>query len=380
MSERTGWSGDHSSRRPPWSVAGARRRPRDVLPDDCVALNPNIPRSSVDGHLIVANESSGRLTVLDPVIGALVESLDGRCTVGQVAEDLAEATATDVSTAYDVVRATVVSLDADGFLTTSEVGELRARRIFAPVPEDSCLGRRMGLQRAHLMLVTRSGQPFRAGSTDATVAQALGDSVDCAPDSGPGFVETLVHRGSRGRAARTQFLFDTHGAVLHRSRDFDLSVDAFGRTVQGRLDLAGGGAWIEGASFTLNERVVLLHPALQPAALGDGFSKICQSGFEPTQSGLLRLEGSRVVVPHDRFTGRPEVDMAVAGFVAPPQQNRASLTRELLHLARHWDQTHLDQFAALAGDIPAAFVATGRLEDLIEAMHTVARGASGARL
>ncbi len=73
--------------------------------------------AAIDGHLVVLEPDTGRGVLLNASVALILTAFDGRLTLAQVVDQLAEETGMDAELLRSDVRGTVDRLLAQGFLT-----------------------------------------------------------------------------------------------------------------------------------------------------------------------------------------------------------------------------------------------------------------------
>lgn len=321
-------------------------------PTDRPGLRPGSATVRVDGHLVVGHEDAGRVASFDGVTAVLVESLDGSTSVADLADDLADALDLPGEHAERTVRLLVESLRMDGLLDGVAVSGIAPRRLRAEIPADSCLGARMGLSRAEIRSVP-GPDGFRFGATVPHVVGPLGDALGVpVGDHGDASAELILARLTVGKVPRLQQIFTTLGRRSFAGRSAPDAVDAFCRTVAGRHALMSGGVWLEGVSLMRNGRLVLVQPGLEEMVLGPLRPQLEQAGIRLTPSGLVEIVGGRAVLPANPLDGSDAVELLVAGALVPWEVDATEGLRQLLHLARRWDDAHFAAVADLLGSAP----------------------------
>ncbi|MCB1256839.1 MAG: PqqD family protein [Microthrixaceae bacterium] len=328
---------------------------RGLEPDTRPRLRSDIAMFGVDGGLVMASESVGRIVMLDQVSGTIIQLMDGAVSLSELAEDLAELTGLTFDEALTRVLSIAIAVDLDGYFVDSTT-PLNERRVNVPVPGDSCLGRQMGLNRGWIAQVRSPwAAPFRFGATVDTVVddlvddlRGLGCEVD-APDDQPS--DLLFLRATQGRVPRLQQLFDTIDIRWYADRNYDAGISALRSSVFSRAEL-NKGAWLEGMSLRSQDRVILVHPSLAESAHAARI-ELGAVGVSPTAGGLLRIDGDHLVLPGDRSDTSTGTDTALqpAGIVMPSMDD-FSIRRAAFHLCRSWNQVHLDAFGPIVSTLP----------------------------
>jgi hypothetical protein len=328
-------------------------------------------------ELLIASELTGRVVVLDPVSAVLWSSFDGMLTGEDLVEDLVVAVGGDPERCRGFVDDLVEGLRSAGFLDGPLPAGVVPRRLHPPPDPDSCLGKRLGMERATIAQVGSGPDAFRFGTTDPLLMDEVRAAVDAhEPDERPR--ETFMARicPSGRRVRRTQQLFDSLGNVLFAGRDADRCAEALRRTVSARLDSERRGVWSEGPALLVGERVVLLHPAIGHEAVGPLRRELGDRGVGFAPSAFLELTGpTEVVLPADDIRSEQARVLQLAGVVVPEDPGDHSVERFVLAMARRLDDAHLAAFLGLARSGPIVEVPQGRpVMELIDTLVRAVRG------
>ena len=87
----------------------------DLVPE----LRPDYVRREIDGECIVWSPLATQPAVLDPVATVMLEVIDGRASIGQLAREVHEEIGVPFDVALRQVGRTVHLLDGAGMLTSS---------------------------------------------------------------------------------------------------------------------------------------------------------------------------------------------------------------------------------------------------------------------
>lgn len=350
----------------------------DVLP----RRRAEIAELAIGSHRIIGHDSIKGLVTLDPVTAIIWDSFDGVTLAAEVAVDVSEALEVDIDTAGRQVAWLRRALEGDGFLETCQTAS--PRRWFPPVPQDSCLGKRMGLGSAELHQITTTSRAWgarslRIASTEAVQLKAVLAAIDATEGAelvpeDQDMSELIAYRATTGRSRRLQQIFDTMGRSIYASRDEDRASAAFRRTVAGHLAARGvGGAapagWIEGPAFVSSSGITLLHPSFHDLAVNRLRVGLAKRGVDLVPAGLLRLD-------HDRTASAPDEigqwgtwsTWPIHSVVLPfRDEDELDVMRRLLGLAWRWDQIHFDSIQRLSEEVPVTFVPSeGNIDELAD--------------
>lgn len=305
----------------------------------------------VDSSLVLASENCDRPVTLDSVSATIWDSLDGHSSVGDIAEDLVAALGGAMPNRARYVDWLCRALCQDGLVDDpSATAHAVPRRLFPIIPPDSCLGKQLGLGRINLVQVRAGdGSMLRFGSTIAKLSDDMAAHLDVVPvDDNP--VETIVLRAtvSPSGRPRLQQLFDTLGNPLWAGRDIAAAGSAFRRTVGALLKLHQG-PWLQGLTVGSVDRAVIVHPALRDVVVDQARPILERNGMRIAPCGMVLADpqSDSLVVPADPFTGDPPLRWKFGGIVMPRTGDPVEQARAILHVARRWDQPHLDLIAAL---------------------------------
>lgn len=305
----------------------------------------------VDSSLVLASENCDRPVMLDAVSAEIWDSLDGHNSVGDIAEDLVAALGGAMSDRAPYVDWLCRALERDGLVDDpSATAHAIPRRLFPIIPPDSCLGKQLGLGRIKLVQVrTDDGSMLRFGSTIAKLSDDMSSHLDVVPlDDDP--AETIVLRATLSPSGRPrlQQLFDTLGNPLWAGRDLAVAGSALRRTVSALLNVHQG-PWLQGLTVGSADRAVIVHPALRDLVVDRARPILERNGMRIAPCGMVLVDpqSGSLVVPADSFTGDPSIRWQFAGIVMPRIGDALERAQALLHIARRWDQPHLDLIAAL---------------------------------
>lgn len=178
--------------------------------------HPAVVERRLGDDLLLGRDLTGRTVVLDPVSAALWSSLDGRVGVDDLVGDVVAALGGDVGQRAPEVKGLFETLGSLGFLDGQLPPGIMPRRLTPPPDPDSCLGKRLGLERATILQVGTGESCFRFGATIPDLVEETRCAFD-AVEPGDGLAETFIARivPVRGRVGRTQQLFDSLGNLLY---------------------------------------------------------------------------------------------------------------------------------------------------------------------
>jgi hypothetical protein len=277
------------------------------------------------------------------------------------------------------LRGLLDSLRASGFLAGPLPPGMLPRRLHPTPDPESCLGKRIGLERAEIFEVRGDGSCFRFGTTVPELSDLVRSAFGAvAPGDDP--AETFVARISpvRGKVARTQQLFDSLGNVLYAGRDEDRCAEALRRTLSARAALDRGGVWVEGPALLSERGVVLLHPAIGHEAVGPMRRELGDRGIEFVPSAFLELISPMAVrLPADVVAHASAVELPLRALVVPDDPGAHSLERLVLASARRLDRAHLDSFIGLVGAGQVVAIPQGLTVVEIVEMIAAVTGRSG---
>lgn len=316
-------------------------------------LHDDVARTAIDDCLILGREVSGALVRFDPISAVIVDALDGTTDLDELAEDLSAAAGLTANMAASIIDGLVDALVADGIVVGEPPEPRLPRHPYAAIPPESCAGRRMGLSRSAAVEIWGYGQPFRVRSTLPEALEGITGSGE-RPEGALAGMETFTLRATRpGRVRRRQQLFDTTGEVLHVAHDLERAVEALRRTVQARMELSWGGAWLDAVAVDYGDRVVVLHPTLAQVVL-DRERELETHGLGLVAGTLFELSDDRWVrLPAPvGGNGRERRLMLTAVALPEPPGDTAGNLREFLLLARCWDQVHFDVFGRVGRSLP----------------------------
>lgn len=339
--------------------------------------HPAVVERRLGDDLLLGRDLTGRTVVLDPVSAALWSSLDGRVGVDDLVGDVVAALGGDVGQRAPEVKGLFETLGSLGFLDGQLPPGIMPRRLTPPPDPDSCLGKRLGLERATILQVGTGESCFRFGATIPDLVEETRCAFD-AVEPGDGLAETFIARivPVRGRVGRTQQLFDSLGNLLYAGRDEHRCGEALRRTVSARSVLDDEGVWYEGAALLTDDGVVLLHPAIGHEAVGPLRRELQDRSVFFVPSVFLELATSSVVrLPADLVRSEPAVDLPLLGAVVPHDPGAHSVERFVLAMARRWDDEHLDVFLGLAARGSVAEVPQGLTGiEIVERLAVLAGG------
>ncbi len=315
----------------------------------------NVATMHVDSSLVLASESCDRPVMLDAVSAAIWDSLDGYSTVGDIADDLVAALGGRMSDRAPYVDWLCRALAQDGLVDDpGATANAIPRRLFPIIPPDSCLGKQLGLGRIKLVQVrANDGSMLRFGSTIGKLSDEMSSQLDVVPlDDVP--IETIVLRATLSPSGRPrlQQLFDTLGNPLWAGRDIAVAGSALRRTVGALLDTHRG-PWLQGLTIMSEDRAVIVHPALRDLVVDQARPILERNGMRIAPCGMVLVDpqSGSLVVPADSFTGESAIRCQFGGVVMPRFDDAVERARALLHIARRWDQPHLDLIATLGPPI-----------------------------
>ncbi len=318
-------------------------------------LREGTARATVAGRLFIGHERIGKLAALDPVASILVASLDGATELPDLARDVAAVSGQGLRRADRYVRSLVGELARVGFLDGPLPADARARRIDVRVEPTSCLGQRWALSEAETLQIG-GNDGFRVSCTIPGLLRpieelllAQGELVE--PDFD--LMDTLHLRATLGRRPRTQLLFDTLDPIWFACRSLETAAEALRRSIQGRLAMRQGDAWLAGPTIQRDGRIVLVHPSVWPVVTSVNVRRSLRAlGCELTRGGLLRTDGCTAELPADVVEGGGVVRLAPAGIATPEPFGEFEHIRQCLHLLRWWDGTGFRAATMLAERLP----------------------------
>jgi len=322
---------------------------------DAPSLRPGTARATYQDRLLLGHERVGQVIAVDPVSSILIAGLNGLTSLGELAEEVSDAGDLQISTARSFVLSLAEHLESMGFIVGALPDGVQPRRVDVRVSVDSCLGQRWGLSRARTLQVS-GNDGFRISCSLPElldpVEQLLSKENELdEPDYE--LMDTIHLRAVRGRVDRTQLLFDTLDPLWYAGRSFDRAVESFLRTIEGRLRMRAGGAWLGGPSVERDGRVVLIHPSLWDTVTSvPALRALHAGGCELTVGGLLWTDGERLQLPGDRFAGTADRELMAVGIANPRAFGPIEYVRQALHLLRWWDGSGFRAVAKLAPGLP----------------------------
>lgn len=335
--------------------------PSDTLP----SLRFGTATARYGGSLLLGHESTANLAAFPPVAALMVEAFDGSTRRNDLVDDLADALQLDPEEALQTIRELETTLDQAGFIESGPLpAEHVPRRRDVPIPPRSCLASRWGLSRSRTIQV-QGNDGFRISSTDHAVLdhveRILAETEALEPPDDT-YCDQLHLRVSIGRTPRLQQVFDTMDMRWFASRDHAAAVEAFHRSIEARLLMRSGGAWFHGPSFRNDSGIVLAHPSLWGEILSEEARRgLADVGIIPSESGLMHLDDRGLVMPGERFGGRPERTFRLTGWLVPAELGEVDAALHGMHLLRWWDTTSFE--AAAKHLIPSRrLVVRGRSE------------------
>lgn len=333
----------------------------DLDPDARPCLRLATAKAWFEDQLLLGHELTGRVAILDPVRSLLTEALDGSTAVGDLVDDVVASIDLSHSDGVRLLGSLLTQLEEAGFLEGPLPLGALPRRIDIAVPVDSCLGQRWGLGRATTLQIA-GNEGFRVSSTIESVIEGVShwlrdEVVLVDPDEEP--MDTIHLRAVAGRTRRLQQIFDTLDMRWYVSRDLDVAIEAFHRTLEGRLGMSRGLRHVQGPSLWFGDRVLLVHPSLWDFVTREQSRKALEDrGISFTPSGLLRFAGDRLVLPEDRPGGRKPTVLTPVGLATPSRWGPAEHARQSMHLLRWWDGTGFRSMVTLLPRLPVLTLPT----------------------
>lgn len=290
---------------------------------------------------ILATERGNTPVALDAVSAVVWDGCDGSSTVGDLAEDLHAALGGDPGERRELVSWLISSLAIHGLVDWEDADVvLMPRRLHQSVTAEDCTGQTLGVRDAVFVQVRDSfGRSIRVGATIPWLIEGLGlvEGLEFEPVDDQAR-EFWFLRGSQSTAgnARAQVLFDGLGNRHHLSWSMEMAAETLWRTIAGAV--AGPPAVsLEGPVLATARGAVLVHPTLREMVI-DAVRPLRGPGRPPLlPSVILGLRGTEVELP-----GPNSWSIPVVGILMPDFDDEITRFRHLLHLARHWDDAHLE--------------------------------------
>lgn len=355
------------------------------MPPDKLTQRP-VPKVVTKASLILADESCDVPLALDPIEAALWELMDGSIGIQELSDDVT-AVAGDLGVTPEEARRHLTCLldrlARAGFVSGLGTDRRPPRAILAPIPRDSCLSDRLGLSRATLAILGRDGGRVQVAITHDGLAERAAQSWPGTWQTAEGPVggtELVALRYARGHTPRVQQVLGHFAQVHFASRDANLAVGAWARTVAGlaRLD-ANDGIWLHGPALVADGALLAVHPAFLREVTGALRCPLERAGLALSPGGLLELSvvagRLHAGVPADWMSDDRPLTWPVASVVLPASRSELERDRILAHLLRRWDQPHLDRLPNLV-ELPFEAVPPSvARSDLFDALVRAARTA-----
>jgi hypothetical protein len=146
-------------------------------------------------------------------------------------------------------------------------------------------------------------------------------------------------------------------------------MESFLRTIEGRLRMRAGGAWLAGPSVQRDGRVVLIHPSLWDTVTSvPALRALHARGCALTAGGLLWTDGVQVQLPGDRFARTSDRSLVAVGIATPRAFGPIEHVRHALHMLRWWDGSGFRAVVQLAPGLRAVDAGDGSAAALGEAI------------